>query len=649
MKMKPNFRAHAFFARRRAQLQGRLNYIIVGLLVSFAVFMSRRPFNTSLMVSGSPLATLKHDLEKERALVSFKPLDVAPSLTLVITTHPDDRGLEALYSHLGVAKSSRLEDNALSTAEQQFIEAGGGLVKAQGWKDPPSWLGYGFDSKVVPLAEHEKLNQKIDQALFLSGQSDALIYHSSYLPLLAGSYISKLKSYNKGGKITCLFARRRTVQQEVFHAMDAMDINRVSVTEFRSILLDVLLPTIEAACQSADDIQVYAFNSTHWEKSEEGVRHTEQMDSETDDRTILYKEALAADPEAESTATGSSTMGENAWPRLIRDDKEAYVSIITASKSLKDVVSSVNPVDGVKGSDGREVEYIEGAIGLGRSISFFDATRERVLLVTRSSLQDMEAVSRAAREGGWSVREIEPVKDEWFNKCRFRPSRAHQNVRWGLMASKLRTLEMADKIGGVLYMDLDIVVTGRLRRLFALIPPEYRMVSEGGVQHEYLNAGFLFIRPDQDTFNKMIRYSQTNPPPSIFNNIIDCTEMGLINSFFGLPDNLEEKGHRLLLQQRSFDDQAQGRTARLPLISQTLSVGRPDIKRTSPTRLPLAFHFIRKDLCPKPWNVKCSMLETDACAVAGGDSDQCRFFTRFKNRCDLVAYIAWCQFRGKER
>jgi len=251
----------------------------------------------------------------------------------------------------------------------------------------------------------------------------------------------------------------------------------------------------------------------------------------------------------------------------------------------------------------------------------------------------------AGREGGWTVRIVDPIEDQWFRRCKYHPSRSHQHVRWGLMASKLRAMEMVDKTA-VLYMDLDIVVTGRARKLFSLIPNEYVMVSEGGIQHQYLNAGFLFIRPNLEKFKEMMVYFDTHRPGDVFRNLIDCTEMGLINAFFGKPDGLRGRDGRLRLAEYG-GEQLRGRTARLPLSIPEFSVGRPDLVRENQDTLPLAFHFIRKDICPKPWDIRCSVLALDRnCFQYEGDDRNKRCAPSFfKHYCDPAPYIIWCAFR----
>lgn len=561
-------------------------------------------------------------------------------IVLLVTLSPE-QDLEVLASTaLGeVAKHAILVNDSSLRSFEETVLLSGGWRRPKTWSDPPAWIGYGFSREHVQPKDLFRFSMHLKTVL-REHSNQTLILHSPFFPLTIALWLGALQ----GCSISVVVGRRQSIQDQTYAAFSQMSSNIISAKEYRSILLQTFLPRLNTALLKA------RINTKYFELSPKKswiettaatfVREYSDISSATVNRA--YEEAILDDPE-EVSKIHISQVPDGDWPQLLRVHDEAYVSIMTASRSLKllDEKGNESLIGGVAGSDGREPDYVNGAIGLGRSLAFFDATRERILLVTRSPLHDEEALKKAAIGGCFTLQRIQPVEDQWFGKCRYRPSRAHQNVRWGLMASKLRILEMTQK--AILYLDLDIVVTGRLRRLFRLVPKEYILVSEGGIQHEYLNAGFLFGRPNQATFNRLIEFFTSNEPQDVFHNLIDCTEMGLINAFFGRPDMLNEVEDKLVLSRSSPTLQTQGRTARLPLDSKTLSVGRPDKPRSE--RLPLAYHFIRKDLCPKPWTVSCEdivMGRAKVCAVKSITA--CSSLVQLLTKCDEQAYLTWCQF-----
>lgn len=512
--------------------------------------------------------------------------------------------LEAISaSYPNLKPSADLAD--LQTLEKQLLVSGGALLTASTWKDPPEWLGYGYSPQRVSTEQRSKFQNEISE--LLRQAEGPQFYYSSFLPFTINDWLNVLP---EDGKVFCLLGRRKTVQEEIFSAMDSMNRSRLSAKEARTILVDVFLTNYEAACLERKAIMV-AFE--YDQKSKNFVRSSHLTHSNEFDETSmeLKTEYFSSLKNLEDNPI------IDGWPKLFRRDDEAYLSIVTASKTSQDI--------------GSDASYIEGAVGLGRSLTFFDATREKILLVTESELQSEENLLKATNLGGWTIKNVEPVKDLWFTKCMYRPTRVHQKVRWGLMASKLRAFELVEK-KAIIYLDLDICVTGLINRLFNLVPKEYTCISEGGIQHQYLNAGFLFLRPSKAVFDNMMKYYAENKPKALFNNLIDCTEMGLLNAFFGKPDKLEQVDDSLVVQEPSDQIQVNGKTATLPLDSPELSVGRPDVSRDySSVAPPLAIHFIRKDLCPKPWSVGCSNGKPTR-DVKGG--------------CDTFPYIVWCRFRS---
>jgi hypothetical protein len=622
-------------------------FMVVGVLLALLYFNAVQVVVRNISLPTNNRSNLNQKLKSKSSQIGVN--DQHEAVVLLITPSPEVELPSLLNSTMfsgffpGITFSD--EQEPWSDVEQELIGSTINPPSSNDWRGAPEWIAYGFSSGKVPPEAKQRFSNTVASML---DHSQSVLLHTRSLQVTLKEWLEQLETGTRN--ITCVFARRRTVQEQIFSAMDSMTAKRLSAREYRDILINVYLPRIKDACSRPhlQTITVEFSAKMGWTQSP-SIDYSSTFDTSQPKLMALLKEALTEDNEIHSVFGKSGERNhDDTWPPLVRSTTEGYTSIITASKSLKSLIEN-KELKEVAGSDGREPEYANGAIGLGRSITFFDATRPRILMVTKSPLQDMDKLVIAANEGGWMIKEIDPIKDSWFTKCRFRPTRAHQNVRWGLMASKLRALEM-DEMKSLLYMDLDIVVTGRLRRLFDVAPSEYHFISEGGIQHPYLNAGFLFIRPNKQLLGDIIKYFETNPPGDIFHNLIDCTEMGLINSFFGRPDILEEVGGKLVVQELSNDElqRVRGRTARLPLQSTTLSVGRPDTSKDSGEgTLPLAFHFIRKDLCPKPWNVQCNEFLSDTSEPCTSSSQACFEWKRYADKCDTVAYIAWCRFRGK--
>ena len=155
------------------------------------------------------------------------------------------------------------------------------------------------------------------------------------------------------------------------------------------------------------------------------------------------------------------------------------------------------------------------------------------------------------------------------------------------------------------------------------------------VQHDYVNAGVMLVRPDAKVFKDMMQFFATTKPKKLFGNLIDCTEMGLINSFFGKPHRLtpSKTTGKLELDAKS-NSAPEAQTAILPvLVDSKYVIGRPDLLRDYSKSCPWAVHFMRKDHCAKPW---------DVCQKNGRVG-------KLGNNCDSFPYHIWCRLAKRDR
>ncbi|KAH9257030.1 hypothetical protein BASA81_004851 [Batrachochytrium salamandrivorans] len=518
------------------------------------------------------------------------------SIVLVFTPTPEPEIHSLLQQLVDIFPTITLmeEGNPLHDAERKlFINP-----IQQDWREFPYWVH----------SEPELAGMQDFQSQVLQQEFQSILYHSNLLPQTLPQWIKIAK---EGGiEITCILAKRSSLSEQVYLAMDSMAQNRMSALEMKRVLKR-RLQFLNQLCSSWNRME-FDYSLDHWTRILVGFNYTKELRNHTELDSI-YLQALG-----------------NTRDVMRRIDGEAYISILTASTTnlYTTTTTTTNLLP----------DYLQGVVGLGRSLSFFDSSRERILMVTKPEKEMDTMLQYAAKQGGWTLLSIEPIEDLWFANsergCMFRATRAHQNIRWGKMASKLRAFQLIHK-QALLYLDLDVVITGQVSELFNQVPDDFVCISEGGVQHTYLNAGFLFLRPNLLTFQGLMDRFNLEPP-RIFRNLIDCTEMGLLNAYFGQPERLreeeEEEGKHYELIWPHRENQTNGRTGTLPLGAQKWTVGRPDTARDFIHHPPLAVHFIRKDICPKPWEM-CN----------GGQQFEPAMLRRM---CQSFPYVAWCALRG---
>jgi len=215
------------------------------------------------------------------------------------------------------------------------------------------------------------------------------------------------------------------------------------------------------------------------------------------------------------------------------------------------------------------VDYLRGALVLGSSIRTYDSTRDMVALVTPKVPQEWHSSLQVA---GWTVHVVPELEEFWWGRSsECTVGSQDQGERWGHMATKLRLWELT-QYKRVLYLDADTVLTGPVSHTFETVTT---FGAEAPKYHSHFNAGVLLLSPSRDVFEQLLALGR-QPHQSRFGNLIDCTEQGLLNTYFN-----GEKGREV---------------TKLP-------IGRADVKADwTSDAAPFAVHWITH-VCPKPWRV----------------------------------------------
>ena len=196
-----------------------------------------------------------------------------------------------------------------------------------------------------------------------------------------------------------------------------------------------------------------------------------------------------------------------ALPPAKRKAREAYATLLTTSDEV----------------------YLAGVITLGTSIRAFDTLRELLVLVTPAVPASWHDELRAA---GFEVVSVDEVEEFWWGqgheRCRYYDP--DQDARWGHESTKLRLWEL-EQYDALLYVDADGLLLGPADSVFGL----HGFAAERGLSGPWFNAGVMLIRPSQQTFAALIARG-ASAPPTIFHNVVDCTEQGLLNAYFDGSD-----------------------------------------------------------------------------------------------------------------
>jgi hypothetical protein len=557
---------------------------------------------------------------------------------------PPAQQLEITFTQVcSISDSCAKSSTMWGEIEDRLLIRGGYVGDQDEWRAPPSWMGWGYHSPFtssstsnnLPVNEDEFVQEaseeidKMNNRAQLHGGKLWYVY-SPRLFLTVGDWLRVLKSKQQQQQqqqklplnSICIIITHKSRTRQLMFALSTLRQRHLSAFELMGAL-DYLRMNGEEQCKSAGARLIWLIRgkSGEWEFSNtEPIYVDHHHEPEMLETTIkqLWIEAVNGKVKIEQNIRFQNSNNENEWPTLVKNEEEAYVAVLTASNML----------------------YAKGAMVLGRSLAFFDSSRERVLLTT--SDVDESVAHLAESLGGWTIKPILKVEQNWFRKCKWKSTRVSQEIRWGEMASKLRIFDLIEKKIAI-YMDADVVATGRLGDLFAMSnsSPELQklqVISEGGIQHEFVNAGVMLIRPNHTTFEGMIQHYRNSKPPEIFGNLIDCTEMGLINAYFGKPSRLVSNGQEILSKQPELESR-QSLSATLSL-SETdrATFGRPDIMRDYKKYAPFVVHFMREDKCPKPWT-QCPG------AILPGEKDLADAVIDMKYaRCSSFPYHVWCTF-----
>merc|ERR1719238_2404901 len=192
-----------------------------------------------------------------------------------------------------------------------------------------------------------------------------------------------------------------------------------------------------------------------------------------------------------------------------------------------------------------------------------------VALVTENVPAEWHASLTVA---GWTVHVVPELAEFWWGRSdECSHFAADQGERWGHMATKLRLWELT-QYKRVLYLDADTVLTGPVEHTFQTVTT---FGAEAPKYHAHFNAGVLLLSPSKTTFDELLLLGKQEHG-SRFGNLIDCTEQGLLNTYFnGQPGREVTK----------------------------LPIGRADVKADwASSDAPFAVHWITH-VCPKPWRV----------------------------------------------
>jgi len=233
-------------------------------------------------------------------------------------------------------------------------------------------------------------------------------------------------------------------------------------------------------------------------------------------------------------------------------------------------------------------DYLRGALVLGSSIRSFDSSRDMIVLVTKAVPVEWRSALTVA---GWRVVEVDELAEFWWGKSdECSKFDGDQAERWGHMATKLRLWQLT-QYQRIMYLDADTVLTGPVAETFAAVTT---FGAEKPLHHSHFNAGVMLLTPSETTFTELVTLGQQGHS-NAFGNVIDCTEQGLLNSYY---------------------NGAAGREVT------KLTIGRADVNNDwASTAAPFAVHWITH-ACPKPWMVADKDVEVPA-------------------SCDPVVYTYW--------
>merc|ERR1719487_2392883 len=290
------------------------------------------------------------------------------------------------------------------------------------------------------------------------------------------------------------------------------------------------------------------------------------------ERAIVGAAAQRISTMLSTAALPREKLAPSSWLVAARKSDEAFATLLTTDNA----------------------DYLRGALVLGSSIRTFDSSRDMVALVTDKVPAEWHASLTVA---GWTVQVVPELEEFWWGRSEeCSHFAADQGERWGHMATKLRLWELT-QYKRVLYLDADTILTGDASPTFDSVAT---FGAEAPKYHAHFNAGVLLLSPSKAVFDELLALG-TQKHGSHFGNLIDCTEQGLLNTYYH-----GGKGREV---------------TKLP-------IGRADVKADwAGEAHPFAVHWITH-VCPKPWKV------ADAAEPLEGhcDADVYAYWRRVWNR-----------------
>jgi len=131
---------------------------------------------------------------------------------------------------------------------------------------------------------------------------------------------------------------------------------------------------------------------------------------------------------------------------------------------------------------------------------------------------------------GYTVLRVPSIPEQWLGKVKSCFTSEAIIKRWGSLMAKLNawTLTQYEKI---VFLDTDVILVSNADHLFEI-------AGFGGGRGNFgkdglFNAGFMVLDPSLRVFNELIAFKEANESPvRLFDNLLDCTEMGLLNTYF---------------------------------------------------------------------------------------------------------------------
>jgi len=444
----------------------------------------------------------------------------------------------------------------------------------------PEWIAYGFDGKKAAKKIHNmpeaktivsKLNQKRP---WVTKDPRMCLVADEWMPLLDApvciivhrepmSVANSMMIYSHNVSL----AEWASVYEAYYHsAMRACDGKPTVLVQHSDLMLSPF-GTVKKLYNDLVSVGVKGLTLPAEERVSRLIRpSTEEKPFYLASERKVLGDTVHSISNALVHGTAKAAVKSPSWLVSARRSKEAFATLLTTNNA----------------------DYLRGALVLGSSIRSFDSARDMICMVTAAVPQEWRSSLEVA---GWTVQEVPEVSEFWWAKSsecsRFD---GDQGERWGHMATKLRLWQMT-QYERIMYLDADTILTGDASSIFDSVKT---FAAEKPRYHNHFNAGVLLLTPSQKVFDELLALGK-GKPANLFGNVVDCTEQGLLNSYFN-----GELGREVT----------------------KLAVGRADVKADwDSLEAPFAVHWITH-VCPKPW------LVSD-----GTESTQ--------SHCDSVMYSYW--------